>query len=93
MEKKATRKFPNQFAWSLEKSYGADIDNWTNITLASIYNTDGSLGEITSLITYNDQLLCFQEKAVSQILFNSRVQVNVSDGLPVELSNSGKVDG
>ena len=42
---------------------------------------------------YNDQLLCFQEKAVSQILFNSRVQINVSDGLPVELSNSGKVDG
>ncbi len=93
MEKKASRKFPNQFAWSLEKSYGADIDNWTNITLASIYNTEGSLGEITSLITYNDQLLCFQEKAVSQILFNSRVQINVSDGLPVELSNSGKVDG
>ena len=85
--------FPNQITWTKEKSSGADVDLWTNITLASTYDMDGSKGEVVSLNTWKDQIFCFQNKGVSNILFNSRVQIPVSDGVPIEISNNYKVDG
>lgn len=85
--------FPNQITWTKEKQSGADIDLWTNITLASTYDMDGSKGQIQSLNTWRDQIYCFQDKGISNILFNSRVQVAASDGVPIEISNSYKVDG
>lgn len=85
--------FPNQVTWSKEKQAGADIDLWANITLGSTYDMDGSKGEIVSLNTWKDQIFCFQNKGVSNILFNSRVQIPVSDGVPIEITNSYKVDG
>ena len=54
---------------------------------------DGSKGEITSLNLWKDTLFCFQNKGISSILFNSRVQIPTSDGIPIEISNSYKVDG
>lgn len=85
--------FPNQITWTKEKQAGADVDLWTNVTLASIYNLDGSKGEIVSLNTWKDNIYCFQNKGISNILFNSRVQIPASDGVPIEISNSYKVDG
>ena len=85
--------FPNQIAYTLEKQSGADTDNWTNVTLASTYDVDGSKGGIVSLNSWKDILYCFQEKGISQVLFNNRVQIPVSDGTPVEISNNYKMDG
>ena len=85
--------FPNQITWTKEKTAGADVDLWTNITLASTYDMDGSKGRVEELTTYKDQIYCFQDKGVSNILFNSRVQIPTSDGVPIEISNSYKVDG
>lgn len=85
--------FPNQVTWTKEKQAGADIDLWTNITLASTYDMDGSKGEVISLNTWKDSIFCFQNKGISNILFNSRVQIPTSDGVPIEISNSYKVDG
>lgn len=85
--------FPNQITWTKEKQAGADVDLWTNITLASTYDMDGSKGAIVSLNTWKDQIYCFQDTGISNILFNSRVQIPTSDGMPIEISNSYKVDG
>jgi hypothetical protein len=54
---------------------------------------DGSKGEVISLNTWKDSIFCFQNKGISNILFNSRVQIPTSDGVPIEISNSYKVDG
>lgn len=86
-------KYSNQITWTKEKIGGAEVDPWTNITLASTYDVDGSKGEIISLNTWKDKLFCFQSKGVSNILFNSRVQIPTSDNMPIEISNSYKVDG
>lgn len=86
-------KFPNQITWTKEKQSGADIDIWTNITLASTYDMDGSKGKVVSLNTWKDNIFCFQQKGVSNVLFNSRVQIPVSDGVPIEITNNYKVDG
>lgn len=86
-------KFINQVTWSTEKSPGGNVDSWSSITMSSVYNMDGDKGEITSLKTWNDTLLCFQQRALSQILFNSRVQIPTSDNNPIEISNNYKVTG
>lgn len=86
-------KFPNQFSWTLTKQPSSLVDSWTNLTFASTYNLDGEYGKLTKIVMHNNQLYAFQDKAISNILFNTRVQVPVSDGLPIELANSNKVDG
>lgn len=85
--------FPNQFSWTLPKYPNSLVDNWANLIFASTYNLEGEYGKLTKLIMHNNQLYAFQDKAISNILFNTRVQVPVSDGLPIELGNSNKVDG
>ena len=86
-------KFQNQITWSLEKANASETDPWTNVTLANTLDMGGNKGKVTALRTWNDYLLCFQEKALSQILFNSRVQIPISDGTPIEIANSYKVNG
>lgn len=85
--------FPNTLTWSKEKHLGEEIDTWTNITMASTLNLDGTKGNLNKLVTFKDNIFAFQDKGISRILFNSRVQIPVSDGVPIEISNSMKVDG
>lgn len=85
--------FPYQYTWSLQKINGSDVDDWTNTTLANTADMNGVYGRITKLCTFNDVLLGFQEKALNTINFNNRVQIPVSDGVPIEISNGYKVDG
>lgn len=85
--------FKHQLTWTKEKLSGEKIDSWTNITLANTLDMNGTSGAITALKTWNDAILCFQERSFSQVLFNSRVQVPVSDGVPIEISNGYKVEG
>lgn len=85
--------FPNTVTWTKERQSGAVVDLWTNVTMASTLDLDGDKGEVTSLNTFNNEILCFQRTGLSNILFNSRVQIPVSDGVPIEISNGLKVDG
>ena len=85
--------FNNSLTWSKEKSLGENIDQWTNITLASTLDLDGDRGEVTALKTFNNEIFCFQKQGISNILFNSRVQIPTSDGVPIEITNGLKVQG
>lgn len=84
---------PMQVLWTKAKIPGSVNDLWTNITAANSITLDGAFGEVTALNTYNDRLIAFQDKGLSQILFNSRVQINPTDGIPIEIANNGRVDG
>lgn len=86
-------KFQNQVTWSLEKINSSDTDQWTNITLANTLDFNGTNGNITKIEAWQEYLMCFQEKALNQIMFNSRTQIPTQDGVPIEISNSHKVDG
>lgn len=85
--------YPNMLSWSLEKTYGADVDAWLNTGLLSTADLDGDKGKITALETYKDEIFAFQSKGISQILFNTRVQIPASDGQPIEISNGYKYGG
>lgn len=86
-------KFPTTITWSLNKSLGEDIDSWTKFNLASSLELDGNNGELQKLQILNDSIYSFQDSAIAKILFNSRVQIPTSEGVPIEIANSGKVDG
>lgn len=88
-----SKQYSSQLTWSLQKNNLEDIDTWTNVTLANSLDLDRSNGALTSLQVYNELVLAFQEKGINQILFNSRVQIPTSDGVPIEISNNYKVDG
>lgn len=85
--------FPNLITWSKTKTSGADVDLWTNVTLASTLEMDGDKGKVRKLARLNDQLFCFQDKGISQVLYNDNVQISSTDGVPIEIANSGKVMG
>lgn len=86
-------RFSNQITWSKEKANAADIDLWTNITMANTFDLDGTMGPIEALRTWQDIIYCFQDNAISVISFNPRVQIPTNDGVPIEVSNSYKLEG
>lgn len=88
-----SKSYPNQITWTLVKESGAEIDAWTNVNLGSVLELDGDKGSISKLIRYNDQLLAFQDKGISQILYNENVQIASTTGVPIEIANSQKVEG
>ena len=85
--------FANQITWTLTKTYGEDIDSWTRLNLIATLDMDGVLGEITSLKLWNNHLLCFQDRGIARIMYNERTTMTTQQGVPVEIANSGKVDG
>lgn len=88
-----TVEFPNQILWSSTKIAGSQDDLWTNIHAASLLDLDGKYGKLNAIASFNDSLWAFQDSSVIRILFNSRVQVPVSDGVPIEITNNEKVSG
>lgn len=90
---KYTDKFPTQAIYSLTKTMGESIDTWANINAQSSLDFDGDKGKITKLIKYGNDIWCFQDKGISQIRFNEQALVNTTAGVPVEIANSGKVNG
>ena len=91
--KYTTSNFNNSILWSQPKASGGDIDLWTSINVVSTMDMDGDKGKVSALRKFNNEILCFQDSGISKVLFNSRVQIPASDGVPIEISNSMKVDG
>ena len=92
-EKYNTVKHLNQVTYSLNKAIASDIDAWTSITLSSAFNLDGSKGKLNKLLNFNDTIVAFQDKAISAINFNNRTALSTESGIPIEIANSGKVNG
>lgn len=89
-----SQKFPQRIEWSQLKTNGEDIDTFTVSQYAqSFIDLDGDKGELTALRTHNDSIYAFQKKGLSQVLFNSRVQIPTSDNNPIEITNGYKVSG
>ncbi len=86
-------KFPNTITWTKEKIYGEFVDTWTNITMVSTLDLDGNYGHLRALRRFNNEILSFQDTGIANIMFNSRAQLSTTEGVPIELANTGKVDG
>ena len=85
--------FHNSITWTKTKTAGELTDTWTNITLASILDLDGDKGDVRALRRFNNNIIAFQDKGISQILYNENMQIASTEGVPIEIANSGKVNG
>lgn len=85
--------FHNSITWTKTKSLGELVDTWTNITLASVLDLDGDKGSVNAIRRLNNNLIAFQNKGISQILYNENMQIASTEGVPIEIANSGKVSG
>ena len=85
--------FPMQILWSKTKILGEEIDTWTNITLANSIDLDGDKGNLNALRNFNNTIYAFQDKGISTILYNENAQIATTTGVPIEIANSGKVQG
>jgi len=88
-----TDAYRTAITWTLPKSDMADVDEWTHITLANTLKLDGDKGKCNALRRFQNAIIAFQDRGISEILFNSRTQLSTEGGVPVEIANSGKVDG
>lgn len=86
-------RFPNQITWTKTKTSGEDVDAWTNITLASVADAEGNIGQITRIVNLNDSLYLFQDHGVARIGYNEKTALSVENGVPLEIANSGKYTG
>lgn len=87
------KTYPSQIVWSLVKSPADINDIWTSIRSSSQLDLPSTLGRINKVVPWNESLLGFQDKGIVNILFNSRVQIQVSDGVPIEIANSQRIEG
>lgn len=85
--------FHNSITWTKTKTAGELVDTWTNITLASTLDLDGDKGNVRALRRFNNNIFAFQDRGISQILYNENMQISSTDGVPIEIANSGKVNG
>lgn len=85
--------FHNSITWTKTKTAGELVDTWTNITLASILDLDGDKGSVRALRRFNNNLIAFQDRGISQVLYNENMQITSTEGVPIEIANSGKVNG
>ena len=85
--------FPNLITWTKTKTMGEDVDTWANINLSSTLDLDGDKGKVTALRRFDNNIIAFQDRGISTILYNEAYQLSTTDGIPVEIANSGKVNG
>jgi hypothetical protein len=85
--------FHNAITWTKTKTAGELVDTWTNITLASILDLDGDKGSVRALRRFNNNLIAFQDRGISQVLYNENMQIASTEGVSIEIANSGKVNG
>ena len=85
--------YPTTITWSREKHPLETNDTWMNVTLASTLTIDPTSGPLNALRKFRNTIIAFQDRAISEVLFNSRVQLTTTEGVPVEIAKSGKVEG
>lgn len=88
-----SRKYSNSIQWSLTKEYSSNVDNWCNIQDINTLDFDGDKGQIQSIERLGNELIVFQDTAISQIQYNEKTQIATNEGVAIEIANSGKVDG
>lgn len=93
LEKNKETLYPTLVTWSLTKTLGEDIDSWTHVVLASSLNMDGDRGKVRALRRYKNSIFAFQDKGVAEIIYNPSTAIASSAGVPIEIANSGKVEG
>jgi len=86
---KKVNSFDTRVISSKLKVPGEVIDNWTDFLENEVIDLDGKYGPINGLVSFKDSIFTFQDKAISLLSINPRVQVQGNDGVDIELGRGG----
>ena len=92
-EKFSKSHFEADVIWSLTKNNMDDIDKWTCLLASNEMSLDGRYGTVRKILNVNDVLIAFQDTAIANIKYNETAALNTTSGLPLQIGNTGKVDG
>lgn len=67
------------------KTPNESVDSWTDVLENEFIDLNGKYGPINGLVTYKDTVYAFQDKAISIVNINPRIQVQGNDGVGIEL--------
>ena len=87
------RTYPTDIVWTGVKTNLSNLDAWTKFNAATSYTLDLDKGSLTGLTRFNNELYALQHRGFSKLIYNPRVQIPLSDGVPIEISNSMKMEG
>jgi hypothetical protein len=80
-----TVNFPTNVIPSKLKVNSELIDSFTDFLVNDIKILDGQYGEITGVEEFKDNMYAFQRSSVAYLAINPRVQLQATDGIPIEL--------
>jgi len=92
-EKFSKKHFEADVLWSLTKNNVDDIDRWTCLVSTNEMSLDGRYGTVRKILNVNDVLVAFQDSAITDIRYNENAALATTSGLPLQMGNTGKVDG
>ena len=82
---KPVNNFDTRVIASKLKTPGELIDSWTDFLENETIDLDGKYGAINALVNSKDQIYALQDKSVSKLAINPRVQTQGNDGIGIEL--------
>jgi len=74
------------------KTPGELIDSWTDLQPNNTLSVDGKFGPINSLHSFKDEIYAIQDKGLSFISINPRIQTQGSDGVAIQLGTGNVLD-
>lgn len=86
-----TNEWDNRVWASDNKINGEATDSWRTFRVNNFWDVDGNLGPINKLVTFNDQVMYFQDRAFGKLVVNPNPLLVGSDGVTLALGKGGTV--
>lgn len=88
LEKQET-SYPNRIVYSQHKTNGEAIDNWNVFAPIDFVDSDARYGVNTELMTVNDTLYLWQERAFGKLSVNERSLITDQNSNTIQLGQGG----
>lgn len=85
--------FDTRVMASKSKVSNESIDSWTDILQNEVIDLNGKYGAVNNIISFKDNIYAFQDKAISVLQINPRVQIQTSDSIGLELGSGSIMYG
>ena len=86
-----TNEWDNRVWTSDNKINGEASDSWRSFKVNNYWDVDGNLGPINKLVTFNDTVMYFQDRAFGKLIVNPNPMLVGSDGVTLALGKGGTV--
>ena len=84
--------YDDRVLYSLKKTNGENVDNWTHFQTADTLDVDSRFGRITDMKLFKDKLMFWQERACGVLSVNERTLLNTADDAQIILGTSSVLE-